>query len=506
VSSPPVRLFNTLGRATEELRPLDPGRVRLYTCGPTVYNHAHIGNLRTFLFEDVLKRALRFLGLDVLHVMNLTDVDDKTIRGALEAGVSLDEYTEPYIESFLGDLARLRVDPADEYPRATRHVEEMQAMVTALLERGHAYESEGSVWFRISTDPDYGKLSGVRLDEARPGERVAHDEYEKEDVRDFVLWKAAKPGEPSWDSPWGPGRPGWHIECSAMSAKYLGDTFDLHCGGVDNMFPHHENEIAQSESATGKPFVRTWLHAEHLIVDGQKMSKSLGNQYTLGDLLAKGLPPRSIRYALISVHYRQKLNFTFEGVEAAGRALRRVDDLRFRLKDAEETAESSEVAALCETARTEFSEALADDLNTSAALAALFTFVRAANSAIDRGLASGDKDFIEGLVEELDEVLAVLRHEDWGGTVRPQPATMNLGTSGPDGVKGEPASTEAAPASDTEPEVFPSMGAVQSLIDQRNEARARRDFAASDRIRDELLAQGIVLEDTPCGTRWKRSS
>jgi cysteinyl-tRNA synthetase len=334
VSPRAVRFFNTLGRRLEPLAPIEPGRVRLYTCGPTVYNHVHIGNLRTFLFEDLLKRALRRLGYDVLHVMNLTDVDDKTIRGAQERGVTLDEFTAPYIASFFDDLKSLGVVPADEYPRATRHVEEMQAIIAALLERGHAYASDGSIWFRIASDPDYGKLSGVRLEEARQGERVAQDEYEKEDVRDFVLWKGAKPGEPAWPSPWGDGRPGWHIECSAMSAKYLGTTFDVHCGGVDNMFPHHENEIAQSESATGEPFVRTWLHAEHLIVDGQKMSKSLGNQYTLPELIERGLSPRAIRYALVSVHYRQKLNFTFEGVEAAGRALARVDEMRFRLAHA----------------------------------------------------------------------------------------------------------------------------------------------------------------------------
>jgi len=491
VSPSPVRLFNTLGRATEELRPIEPGRVRLYTCGPTVYNHAHIGNLRTFLFEDLLKRALRFLGYDVLHVMNVTDVDDKTIKGARERGVSLDDFTEPFIESFKRDLTTLGVNLADEYPRATEHIAEMQEMVASLIERGHAYESDGSVWFRISTDDDYGKLSGVRLDEARTGDRVAHDEYEKEDVRDFVLWKGAKEGEPSWPSPWGPGRPGWHIECSAMSMKYLGETFDIHCGGVDNMFPHHENEIAQAESATGKPFVTTWLHAEHLIVDGQKMSKSLGNQYTLGDLLAKGLSPRSIRYALISVHYRQKLNFTFEGVEAAGRALRRVDDLRFRLKDAEETVESSEVATLCESTRKEFSDALADDLNISAALAALFTFVRSTNSAIDSGLAQGDKDSIEGLIGDLDQVLSVLRHEEWPPRIVEGAVSM-VGTGDLEAVG------EASP--------IPSEESVQALIDRRNEARARRDFAESDRIRDELAAQGVVLEDTPRGTRWKRSS
>ncbi|HEX9798545.1 MAG TPA: class I tRNA ligase family protein, partial [Thermoanaerobaculia bacterium] len=255
MSARPARFYNTLGRRLEAFEPLVAGRAGLYTCGPTVYNHAHIGNMRTFLFEDVFKRALRHLGYRVVHVMNLTDVDDKIIRGAVERGVGLEEFTSPYVASFFADLRTLGVDLADHYPKATEHVAEMQAIIARLLERGHAYSSDGSVWFRIASDPGYGKLSGVDLEQARQGERVADDSYDKEDVRDFVLWKGAKPGEPSWDSPWGPGRPGWHIECSAMSAKYLGETFDIHCGGVDNVFPHHENEIAQSECATGKPFV-----------------------------------------------------------------------------------------------------------------------------------------------------------------------------------------------------------------------------------------------------------
>src|SRR5581483_7828793 len=276
-----ARFFNTLGRRLEPLVTVEPGQVRIYTCGPTVYNHVHIGNLRTFLFEDLLRRSLEYLGWRVTQVMNLTDVDDKTIRGAQEKGVALDDYTAPYIESFFGDLDALHVERAEQYPRATRHVPEMIALTERLMRAGVAYENEGSVWFRIAADPGYGKLSGIDLEQVQRGERVASDEYGKEDVRDFVLWKGAKPGEPQWDSPWGPGRPGWHIECSAMSMKYLGETFDIHCGGVDNMFPHHENEIAQSECATGHPFATMWLHSEHLIVEGQKMAKSLGNFFTL---------------------------------------------------------------------------------------------------------------------------------------------------------------------------------------------------------------------------------
>lgn len=471
-----VRFFNTLGRRIERFEPLEPGEAGLYTCGPTVYNHVHIGNLRTFLFEDLLKRALVFLGYRVRHVMNLTDVDDKTIRGATEQGVALDDFTEPYIRSFFDDLAALNVAPADVYPRATRHIAGMQAMIAKLVERGHAYESDGSVWFRIASDADYGKLSGVRLDQARTGERVAADEYETEDVRDFVLWKGAKPGEPSWDSPWGPGRPGWHIECSAMSAEYLGETFDIHCGGVDNLFPHHENEIAQSESATDKPFVRTWLHSEHLIVEGQKMSKSLGNFYTLKDLLAKGYSARAIRYALISVHYRQKLNFTFDGLEASAAALRRVDEMRHRLAHAPESSEPDErLQRRVEEFLERFREGLADDLNISFSLAALFDFVRDVNKAITAGeLGAGDVARIEDALKRADTVLGVL--------------DLGRGDAG--------VSTGAAGISEEE---------IERLVELRRKAKAERNFARADELRGELAARGIVLEDTPQGTRWKRS-
>jgi cysteinyl-tRNA synthetase len=467
-----IRFYNTLGRRLERFEPRVAGEVGLYTCGPTVYNFAHIGNLRTFLFEDLLKRALVFLGYRVRHVMNLTDVDDKTILGAEQQGVSLDEFTEPYIEAFFQDLTTLNVVPADHYPRATRHLDEMIRIIAALIERGHAYQSEGSVWFRIGSDPDYGKLSGARLDQARVGERVASDDYETEDVRDFVLWKGAKPGEPAWDSPWGPGRPGWHIECSAMSAVFLGETFDVHCGGVDNIFPHHENEIAQSECATGKPFVRYWLHSEHLIVDGKKMSKSLGNFYTLRDLLERGASARAIRYLLISVHYRQKLNFTFEGLQGAASALKRIDELRFRLRHASQRGPAAAgVAARVEEFLARFRAALADDLNISLALAALFDFVRDANKAIEAGeLGEGDAARIEDALRSADSVLGVLE--------------MDAGVGAADG---------------------PGDEEIETKIAERNEARKRRDFARADAVRDELAASGVVLEDTPQGTRWKRS-
>jgi cysteinyl-tRNA synthetase len=471
---PEIRFHNTLGRALETFEPMRPDEVRIYTCGPTVYNHAHVGNLRTFLFEDVLRRALRYLGLEVTQVMNLTDVDDKTIAGANRAGVSLDEYTRPYVESFFADLDTLHVERAEVYPRATEHVGEMIELVERLLANGHAYEKEGSVFFRIATDDDYGKLANVDPDQQRQGERVASDEYGKEDVRDFVLWKAAKPGEPSWDSPWGPGRPGWHIECSAMSMRYLGETFDVHCGGVDNIFPHHDNEIAQSESATGRPFARYWLHSEHLIVDGEKMSKSLGNQYTLKDLLAKGVDPRALRYLFASVHYRQKLNFTFQSLDAAAAALRRVDEMRFRLGHAGESGEpDAKLGEALATAERDFAAALADDLNVAGALAALFVLVREVNVAVEGGrLGEGDRGRVLDVVAGFDRVFGVLDPEAW---------------------KGAEAAAEG-----------PSGDEVETLVRRREEARAARDWAEADRLRDELAAAGVVLEDTPQGTRWKR--
>jgi len=465
-------LFNTLGRRLEPLRPVVPGEVRIYTCGPTVYNEIHIGNLRTFLFQDLLRRSLRYLGYGVTQVMNLTDVDDKTILGAHTAGVSLAAYTEPFVQSFLRDLEALHIERVESFPRATDHVPEMIDLVAKLVAKGYAYQSDGSVFFSIAKDVDYGKLSGFDLDQARRGERVASDEYGKDDVRDFVLWKAAKPDEPSWDSPWGPGRPGWHIECSAMSMKYLGETFDVHCGGVDLIFPHHENEIAQSESATGKPFVHTWLHGEHLIVDGQKMSKSLGNQYTLPDLLARGCSPRALRYLFLSVHYRQKLNFTFESLEGAAGALRRVDEMRFRLQHVAEKGEPDpRLAESAERLRSDFAAGLADDLNVAVALAALFGFVKEVNVAIEeQRIGTGDCRRVRDVLADVDRVLGVLDPAEW-----------------PEGQAQEDDAAE-----------------IDRLVAERNAARGHRDFATSDRIRDQLAARGIVLEDTPQGTRWKR--
>ncbi|RMH15345.1 MAG: cysteine--tRNA ligase [Acidobacteria bacterium] len=470
-----IRFFNTLGRRLEPFRPLEEGLVRMYTCGPTVYDHAHIGNLRAFVFEDLLRRSLRFLGYRVVQVMNLTDVDDKTIRGALERGVSLDEYTRTYIDSFFADLDALHVERAEHYPRATEHIPDMIDMIATLVDRGYAYQRDGSVFFRIAADEDYGRLSGIDLEQVKSSARVASDEYDKDDVRDFALWKAKKDGEPSWDSPWGPGRPGWHIECSAMSRRYLGPSFDIHCGGVDNIFPHHENEIAQSESANGVPFVHTWLHAEHLIVDGQKMSKSLGNQYTLKQLLERGLEPRAIRYVYLATHYRQKLNFTFSAVEAAAGALRRIDEMRFRLASAVEgEAPSPAVAAAIARLEDDFTRNLADDLNAAGALGAVFVFVKEINKAIEGGaIGAGDRKRIEDALARVDQPLGVLDAGAW-----------------------QEGDGDGGGLDDAE---------IERLLAERQAARARRDFARADAIRDRLQGAGIVVEDTPQGPRWRRS-
>ncbi|HYK41718.1 MAG TPA: cysteine--tRNA ligase [Thermoanaerobaculia bacterium] len=463
-----MKLFNTLGRQVEELRPLEPGHVRMYTCGPTIYNVAHIGNLRTFLFEDVLRRSLKLAGLRVTQIMNLTDVDDKTIRGAAEEGLSLGDFTEKYALEFFRDLKTLGVEPAEEYPRATAHVPEMIALIEKLSERGHTYESDGTVWFRIATFPAYGRLSQIDLTQMRRGDRVADDEYEKDDVKDFALWKAAKPGEPAWESPWGSGRPGWHIECSAMSMKYLGTHFDIHTGAVDNIFPHHENEIAQSEAATGEKFVDLWVHAEHLIVDGEKMSKSKGNTYKLADVLERRNDPAAVRYLLLSVPYRKKLNFTWEGLTGAATAVERIRSAATRLGEAAAVAGakpgSFDGAARSDAFLSNFRAALEDDLNTPEALGALFPFLREANAALDEGAldAKGAAAALAA-IESADRVLGVL------------PAR---------------------------PEVLPAE--IEAQIEARNDARKRRDFAEADRIRAALSARGIVLEDGPKGTRWKR--
>ncbi len=459
------RIYNTLSGKVEEFVPLKDGEVKLYTCGPTVYDYAHIGNFRSYVAEDLLKRFLKFLGYRVLHVMNITDVDDKTIKGAQREGVSLQEFTRKYEKAFFEDIDTLRLDRADYYPRATETIPDMIKIIQGLLDKGYAYIKDGSVYFRISAFPEYGKLSKIKPEELKAGVRIDADEYTKEDVRDFALWKAKKPGEPSWPSPFGEGRPGWHIECSTMSMKYLGETLDIHAGGVDNIFPHHENEIAQSEAYTGKQFVRYWFHVQHLIVEGEKMSKSKGNFYTLRDLLAMGFSPRAIRYLLLTTHYRKTLNFTFEALYQATASLKRITDFLFELETRKfPEGESQQAKERIEKCRREFTLALADDLNISGAMAAIFELIRWGNKAMEEGeLFSQDAANLKALLYDLDRVLAVL----------PEKVVEEL------------------------PED------IMRMIKEREEARKRKDYATADRIRDELFKRGIILEDTKEGTRWK---
>ncbi len=460
-----MKIYNTLTRKVEELEPLEPGHVRLYTCGPTVYDFAHIGNFRTYVWEDLLRRTLKLSGFRVTQVMNITDVEDKILAKAMQSGASLDEVTAPFIEAFFEDIDRLRIERAEHYPRATEHIQEMIDLALRLQQGGHTYPSQDSLYFRIDSFAGYGRLSHLDKRQIKVGARVDSDEYDKEDARDFVLWKRQGPGEPAWDSPFGRGRPGWHLECSAMSIKYLGESFDLHTGGVDNIFPHHENEICQSEAATGRPFVKYWMHAAHLMVDGEKMAKSKGNFYTLRDLLERGHDPRAIRLLLLATHYRSPLNFTFAALDQATGELQRLTDFLARLdrEPAPPGADEAFEATVREQLR-EFRDSLADDLNVSGALGAVFRLVRQAHAALDRGeLPETTRGRLRDALGQLDGVLALLE-----GT---------------------------AEAADPE---------IDALVERRSAARRSRDWAEADRIRAELEARGIVLEDTPQGTHWKR--
>ncbi len=461
-----IRFFNTLSGKLEPFHALKKGEVKLYTCGPTVYDHSHIGNFRAYAFEDLLKRFLVYMDYKVTHVMNITDVDDKTIKGARAEGVSLQEYTKKYIDSFFKDIDTLRMARADHYPRATEHIPEMARMIKGLMEKGYAYTKNGSIYFSIAKFPGYGRLSKINLSELKPGERVESDEYEKDNIIDFALWKHKKEGEPFWETEVGPGRPGWHIECSVMSSKYLGETFDIHCGGTDNIFPHHENEIAQSEAYFGKKFVNYWLHCRHLIVDGEKMSKSLGNQYTLRDLLEKNIDPLVLRFLLISTHYRKMLNFTFKALEQASASLGRVKDFIYELKNHPfKDGENKNVTQLIEKTRKDFAAGLSDDLNISAALRALFEMIRKVNSFIGKGkILKKDAENLIALIRSLDTVLAVLPEE--------------------------------------KEEMLPEE--IMMKIKEREKARRDRNFELADRIRDQLAEEGIVLEDTKDGVRWKK--
>ena len=474
-----LKVRNTATRSVEPFVPLDEGKARVYACGPTIYSHAHIGNFRAFVFFDLVHRHLEWRGYDVEFVMNLTDVDDKVIDAAFEAGSSIEEHTRPYGEVFLADCRTLGIRPADVYPRATDYIEEMVAFVERLVERGHAYPAEdGAVYYSISSFSDYGKLKGIDPSSLKSGARVAQDEYQKDDVRDFALWKAATEKDEkvgaAWDSPWGRGRPGWHLECSVMSTTELGETLDLHLGGEDLVFPHHENEIAQSEGATGKPFVRNWLHVKHLFVEGRKMSKSLGNFIRVRELLEEGHDPAAIRHLLISSHYRGDLNFTRAGLEASQSAVQRLLNFESRLEglSTDDEASPSELPELAETMVSDFRQAMDDDFNSADALAAVFVFVGAANAELDgRGPVRGsDRDGALDALRSVDEVLGLL---------------------------------EVAHAARAVDDDLASW--VEEKIQERAQARKDRDFARADAIRDELAERNIVLEDGAEGTRWKVS-
>ncbi len=489
-----LRLFNTLTGQLDALEPVGGKPLGLYACGPTVYDYGHIGNFRTFLHVDVLRRFLRLSGAPVRHVMNITDVDDKIIRNAAAAGLSIGPYTQTYVAAFFEDLDSLRIERPEIVARATEHIAQMVALIQRLEQAGAAYKAEdGSWYFRLAAFPAYGKLSKKDLSGMEDGARVDVDEYEKDSARDFALWKAPKPGETAWETAIGAGRPGWHIECSAMAMEYLGESFDLHCGGEDLMFPHHENEIAQSETATHKPFARHWMHVRFLLVDGKKMSKSEGNFYTLRDLLLKGYKASAIRMALISVPYRHPLNFTFESLADAARAIDRLRTFRTRLVGgafAEGANPAMQEAAA--KARKEYREALANDLNTADALGAVFELVRAANTAIDRGeFFASDRAAILPVFSDFDAVFDVIEDRDAEPTRRAlawAEATGRIDQVAPE--------LRAAQSLDD--------AAIEALVAERTAAKKARDFARADLLRAELAAKGVILEDSKDGVRWKR--
>ena len=476
-------LYNTLSREKQEFEPADGKTVRLYTCGPTVYDFAHIGNFRAYVWEDVLRRWFEYKGWRVEQVMNLTDVDDKTIAGAREHGIWLKEFTQKYSDEFFKDLAALNIEKAEHYPKATDHVPEMEELIKTLLKKGVAYLSEdGSAYYNVRKFPEYGKLSHTKLGELKPGARVSHDSYDKESASDFALWKAwdAQDGDVYWQAEFGKGRPGWHIECSAMAMKYLGKTLDAHAGGVDLVFPHHENEIAQSEAGTGKPFSRFWLHCEHLLVNGRKMSKSLGNFYTLRDVLARGHSPAGVRWLLLAAHYRQQLNFTFEGLKGAEETVQKLVEFVERLEEAAKNSGVSEregkkqdelIEQIVVSAEKKFGAAMDDDLNTPHAISAVFELVREANKLLQENSLSkkGAKTLLQS-AKKFDKVFGVL----------------------------EIARNERSVSSQ-------AREWVEQKIAERNAAREKKDFKKSDRIRKELAEKGIELQDMPQGTKWKKS-
>ncbi|MBX3031018.1 MAG: cysteine--tRNA ligase [Chloroflexi bacterium] len=463
-----LRFRNTLGGALEEFQPLDPANVRMYSCGPTVYAPAHIGNFRSFVFADLVRRYLAWKGYRVTWVMNITDVDDKIIRDAAAEGIAIGTLTSRYTDGFLDDMTRLRITRPDAMPRATEHIPEMATLIATLLERGHAYRTDdGSIFFRIASWPAYGTLARLDPTTQRVGERVETDEYDKDDVRDFALWKGPRDGEPSWSTPIGDGRPGWHIECSAMSMRYLGPSFDIHTGGIDLVFPHHEDEIAQSEAATGEPFVRTWLHCDHLRLGGEKMAKRTGRLLRPAEAYAQGWSPRALRYALLAAHYRAPLEFTEDSLVAATSAVERLSTVLAALDQYEsDRLDDPGVAQALEAAHDAFEDALDDDLSIAPALAAVFDLVRDLNRRIgDRSLSSDDARRAAEELRDIDQVLAVMSPDD-------------------------------GPAREV-------SGLVMTLLEERVAARAARDWARSDALRDDLAALGILVEDTRDGQRWR---
>jgi cysteinyl-tRNA synthetase len=463
-----IRFFNTLTRKKEKFIPLEKDIVKMYTCGPTVYDFAHIGNFRAFVFYDLLKKWLKYRGFKVIHVMNITDVDDKTIKGSRKRRIPLKQYTDYYTKAFFEDAEALNIEKADYHPKATEHIQEMVALIKRLMEKGYAYRGEdGSIYYAISKFKNYGKLSKIKLEELKPGARVKVDEYGKEEAQDFALWKAwdEDDGDVFWETEIGKGRPGWHIECSVMAMKYLGETIDIHSGGVDLIFPHHENEIAQSEAATGKKFVRYWLHSEHLLVEGRRMAKRFGNFYTLRDLKAKGYDPKALRYLLMSTYYRQQLNFTFEGLEAAKSAVDRLITFARRLLDADGKECGEKIRRMMRDVQKDFEEAMDDDLNIGNALAALFNFIREVNKLMDENLLSKEEALeVYRLIMKFDKVLGVIGE-----------------------VKKEWELPEEA----------------EELIRIREEARKVKDWKKADKIREQLKAMGIIIEDTSQGVKWK---
>jgi cysteinyl-tRNA synthetase len=487
-----LHLYNTLSGKVEEFRPSQDNTARFYACGLTVYDYGHIGNFRTFVAIDLLRRYLRYSGLKLNHVMNITDVDDKIIRNAAKAGKTVNEYTRKYEEAFLEDVDTLNIDRPEHIVRATEHIEEMAKFIRRLEELGYAYRTEdGSYYFRIAKFPDYGKLSKKDFGGMLDGARVEVDDYEKDSARDFALWKAPKPGEAKWETSIGVGRPGWHIECSVMAMKYLGDSFDLHAGGEDLVFPHHENEIAQSEAYSGKPFAHTWMHVRFLLVEGEKMSKSLGNFYTLRDLLLKGYKASAIRFLLASVPYRKQLNFTFEGLRSAEHSVERLRNLKQRLETGKFATGSNEAMQklACET-RQRMKAGMEDDLNTAQALAAIFDMAREVNTAADRGeFKSGDTQPLLQVLAEFDSIFAVLEDHDAEKTRRAVDWAQQ------EGLEVDPSLLVGNELSDAD---------VDRLLAERAEAKRSRDFSRADAIRQELTEKGILVEDSKDGTRWKR--